>query len=75
MAAFELHLHGIPAAKVTISGGHHFSFHQRLAQGAAGFKCRVVGRLRADHTLANEVPPALSQSLSQVRIHSPSPQP
>ena len=57
MAAFELHLHGIPAAKVTISGGHHFSFHQRLAQGAAGFKCRVVGRLRADHTLANEVHP------------------
>ena len=57
MAAFELHLHGIPAAKVIVSGGHHFSLRQCLAQGAAGFKRRVVGRLRADHALANEVPP------------------
>ena len=45
------------AAEVTVSGGHHFSFHQRLTQGAAGFKRRVVGRLRADHALANEVHP------------------
>ena len=57
MAAFELHLHGIPAAKVIVSGGHHFSLRQCLAQGAAGFKRRVVGRLRADHALANEVHP------------------
>ena len=57
MAAFELHLHGIPAAKVTVSGGHPFSLHQRLTQGAAGFKRRVVGRLRADHALANKVHP------------------
>ena len=45
------------AAKVPVSGGHHFSLHQRLAQGAAGFKRRVVGRFRADHALANEVHP------------------
>ena len=45
------------AAEVTVSGGHHFSLHQRLAQSAAGFKRRVVGRLRADHALANEVHP------------------
>ena len=46
-----------PAAKVPVSGGDHFSLHQRLAQGAAGFKRRVVGSLRADHALANEVHP------------------
>ena len=45
------------AAEVTVSGGHHFSLHQCLAQGTAGFKRRVVGRLRADHALANEVHP------------------
>ena len=45
------------AAEAIVSGVHHFSLHQRLAQGAAGFKCRVVGRLRADHALANEVHP------------------
>ena len=55
MAAFELHLHGISAAKVTGSGGGHFSFHQRLAQGAAGFKRCLVGSFRAGHALANEV--------------------
>ena len=54
---FGFHLHGIPAAKVTVSGGDHFSLRQRLAQGAAGIKRRVVGRLRADHALANEVHP------------------
>ena len=54
---FDFHLHGIPAAKVTVSGRDHFSLCQRLAQGAADFKCRVVGRLRADHALANEVHP------------------
>ena len=43
------------AAEAIVSGGHHFSLHQCLAQGAAGFKCRVVGRLRADHALANKI--------------------
>ena len=46
-----------PAAEVTVSGGDHFSLHQRLAQGTAGVKCRVVGSLRAGHALANEVHP------------------
>ena len=46
-----------PAAKVPVSGGDHFSLHQRLTQGTAGVKCRVVGSLRADHALANEVHP------------------
>ena len=55
MAAFELHLHGISAAKVTGSGGGHFSLHQRLAQGAAGFKRCLVGSFRADYAFANEV--------------------
>ena len=54
---FDFHLHGIPAAKVTVSGRDHFSLCQRLTQGAAGVKRRVVGRLRADHALANEVHP------------------
>ena len=54
---FDFHLHGIPAAKVTVSGRDHFSLCQRLAQGAADVKYRVVGRLRADHALANEVHP------------------
>ena len=43
------------AAKVTVNGRHHYSFHQRLTQGAAGFKRRVVGSLRADHALAHEI--------------------
>ena len=55
MAAFELHLRGISAAEATVSGRHHFSLRQCLAQSAAGFKCRVVGSLRAGHALANEV--------------------
>ena len=46
-----------PAAEVTVSGGDHFSLHQRPAQGSAGIKCRIIGSLRADHALANEVHP------------------
>ena len=57
MAAFELHLRGISAAEATVIGGHHFSLRQCLAQSAAGFKRRVVGSLRADHALANEIHP------------------
>ena len=57
MAAFELHLRGISAAEATVSGGHHFSLRQCLAQSEAGFKRRVVGSLRADHALANEIHP------------------
>ena len=55
------------AAKVTVNGRHHFSFHQRLTQGAAGFKRRVVGRLRADHALAHKIQPravAVTQHLA-----------
>ena len=43
------------AAEVTVSGGGDFSLRQCLAQSAAGFQRRVVGRLRADHALANKI--------------------
>lgn len=68
MAAFEFHLHGIPAAEAIVSGGHHFSLHQCLAQGAAGFKRRVIGSLRADHTLANEAHPCAVASVLPVPL-------
>ena len=45
------------AAKVTVNGRHHFSFHQRLTQGAAGFKRRIIGSVGADHALTHEVQP------------------
>ena len=43
------------AAEAIVSGVHHFSLHQRLAQGAAGFKRCLVGSFRADYAFANEV--------------------
>ena len=45
------------AAEAIVSGGHHFSLHQRPAQGAAGFKRRIIGSVGADHALTHEVQP------------------
>ena len=51
------------AAKVTVNGRHHFSFHQRLTQGAAGFKRRIVGRVAAGDALAHKVQPRVAAVL------------